>query len=335
MDQLSDYDYELPEELIAQEPLENRSGSRLLVLQNGKIQHRFFSDVADMLKPGDLLVVNETRVTACRLFGQRANGGDIEALIMREVTHGLFEVLLKPAKRAKPGSELNFHGVPATVVDFVDGPVRRLQVQDHAEFQKMCEAHGQVPLPPYIRQAVQQGSRYDTVYATQAGSAAAPTAGLHFTPELLSTLQAKGVQIAKVSLDVGIDTFRPVETENLDEHKMHGEVCRIPSDTAQAIATCPGRVIAVGTTTVRTLESFAVGPRKVEAGEQRTSLFIRPGFQFQVVNGMFTNFHLPKTTMLCMISALAGRENIMSAYKEAVREKYRFLSFGDSMLILP
>ncbi|HRK20586.1 MAG TPA: tRNA preQ1(34) S-adenosylmethionine ribosyltransferase-isomerase QueA [Fimbriimonadaceae bacterium] len=337
MDRLSDYDYSLPEDLIAQNPLADRCGSRLLQLprQQGGVRHRMFKDVAELLLSDDLLVLNNTRVTALRLQGRKESGAAVEALLLKEVSPSRFEVMLKPARRLKPGAIVHFQdGLRAEVLPDFSGPLRQLQFDPDPDLSRKLAAVGKTPLPPYIRQSLSDPERYQTVYARVGGSAAAPTAGLHFTPELLDGLREKGVGIANVTLDVSLDTFRPVEAENLDEHVMHGETAHLSSETADAIATCTGRIVAVGTTVVRTLESFAVGPRHVETGTKQTKLFIRPGYRFQIVDGMFTNFHLPRTSMLMMISAMAGRDRVMAAYAEAVRERYRFLSFGDSMLIL-
>jgi S-adenosylmethionine:tRNA ribosyltransferase-isomerase len=337
LDRLIDYDYHLPEELIAQHPLADRASSRLLHLdkRTGDMQDRMFRDVADILQAGDLLVWNDTRVTALRLFGNKPTGGAVEALLLKETAPRRFATLLKPGKRLKPGAQIEFDGgLRASVVGELEEPVKEILFDEAPMFGEELRRHGQVPLPPYIQARLSDPERYQTVYSASGGSAAAPTAGLHFTQELIDRLRENGVQIAKITLDVSLDTFRPVSAENLDDHKMHGEYCCIPQETAQAVAECQGRIIAVGTTTARTLESFAAGRRVLEPGCKRTSIFIRPGYQWQIIDGMFTNFHMPRTTMLMMISALAGRPNIMKAYSHAVRSNYRFLSFGDSMLIL-
>lgn len=331
MDRLVDYDYHLPESQIAQVPLEDRSASRLLVLdrRTGAVSHRRFSELIGLLNRGDLLVMNDTRVTARRLKGRRPSGGQVEALLLCHHSDLSWEALIRPAKRLKVGSDIDFEGTRATVkADLGDG--RRL-----LEFDRDPSGAGEVPLPPYIGAAIADPERYQTVYAARGGSAAAPTAGLHFTDALLNALREKGVGIAHVTLDVGLDTFRPVQSERIEDHQMHGERCRVPEETSRAIEACAGRVIAVGTTTVRTLESMAIGARQVRSGEMTTRIFIRPGYPFQVVDGMLTNFHMPRTSMLMMLSAFAGRENVLRAYAEAIVEGYRFLSFGDSMLILP
>lgn len=331
MERLTDYDYHLPESQIAQVPLADRSASRLLVLDRdtGTVRHQAFADLVNLLHPGDLLVMNDTRVTARRLSGKRPTGGHVEALLLKRRTDLLWEALLRPAKRLKVGSEIAFEQSHATVEEDLGDGKRLLR------FDSDPSDAGEVPLPPYIGVAIADPERYQTVYASKGGSAAAPTAGLHFTDTLLDALRAKGVAIAHVTLDVGLDTFRPVQSERIAEHEMHGERCSVPEETGRAIEACTGRVIAVGTTTVRTLESMAIGVRRVRAGEMTTKIFIRPGYRFQAVDGMITNFHMPRTSMLMMLSAFAGRENVLRAYVEAIVEGYRFLSFGDSMLILP
>ncbi len=336
MDRLSDYDYDLPESLIAQTPLADRAASRLLWLNrsSGAVEHRQFRDVLEILQPGDLLVVNNTRVTARRLFGHKPTGGEVELLLLREVAPRQFECLAKPGRRLPVGAKVEFgEGWPiATVVAVSEGPTRTVEFASDPT--RLIEEAGMVPLPPYITTPLGDAERYQTVFAERGGSAAAPTAALHFTNELVEALQRQGIVFAEVTLDVGLDTFRPVQVDNLAEHVMHGESCTVPTATAEKISACQGRVIGVGTTSVRTLESFAVGPRRVEAGTRSTSLFVRPGFAFKVVDGMFTNFHMPRTTMLMMISAMASHEAVFRAYREAIAERYRFLSFGDSMLIV-
>jgi S-adenosylmethionine:tRNA ribosyltransferase-isomerase len=333
---LSDYDYDLPENLIAQTPLEDRSASRLLHLSrtDGSIAHRKFDDVPDLFQPGDVLVLNDTRVTALRLFGNRQSGGKLELLLLKDLGSGRFEALSKPAKRLKVGSFLEFeNGLTATIASTATEGIRDVDFSESSNWEEKLKEIGQTPLPPYITEKLTDAERYQTVYASNGGSAAAPTAGLHFTQEILSSLESNGVQIARVTLDVGLDTFRPVQAEYLEDHQMHGEMCRIDKANAERINSAKGKIIAVGTTAARTLESYAIGHRKVKSGEMSTQIFIRPGFDFQVIDGMFTNFHLPRTTMLMMISALVNREAIFTAYDVAKCENYRFLSFGDSMLI--
>lgn len=337
MERLNDYEYDLPEELIAQVPLEDRAASRMLFLDKttGVVAHECFRDLEHHLQPGDLLVLNDTRVTAVRLLGRRESGGQVEALLTKRVSENRYRALTKPAKRLRVGVRIAFgEGLEAEVESLGEGGVRVLRFLQEEDVSDRLAREGQVPLPPYVRMSIKEPGRYQTVYGREEGSSAAPTAGLHFTEAILEKLQQKGIGVARVTLDVGIDTFRPVMAEVVDEHVMHGERCRIPEATAEAIAQCKGRIVAVGTTTVRTLETMAMGPRQVRAGSAESRLFIRPGFQFQVVDGMLTNFHLPRTTMLMMISALAGREQVLEAYRQAIVERYRFLSFGDAMLIL-
>jgi S-adenosylmethionine:tRNA ribosyltransferase-isomerase len=336
---LSDYDYHLPDDLIAQTPLPDRAASRLLHLNrtSGEVQHRQFREVADLLQPGDVLVMNNTRVNAWRFLGQKESGAKIEILALREVEPCVFECLVKPAKRMKPGISVRINDLLTAemVGGGEDRPTRFVRFTSRVDqlHEEMAKA-GNVPLPPYITESLDDAERYQTVIASQAGSAAAPTAGLHFTPEILQQLKAKGIRLAEVTLHVGIDTFRPIQVDDVTEHQMHGEVCEILPAAAAVINLATGRIVAVGTTAVRTLETFASGPRTVAVGRRTSTLFLRPGSEFQVIDGMFTNFHLPKTTMLLMISALTSRERILNAYDHAVSEKYRFLSFGDSMLIL-
>jgi len=334
---LSDYDYVLPEDLIAQTPLAVRDESRLLVLnkESGEVAHRAFVDVLEILKPGDLLVLNDTRVSGVRLFGHRRTGGAVELLLLEEVAQGRYRAMGKPAKKLPPGEVILFEDLPsAVVIEDIGNGQKLIEFADAVGLVQKLDAIGTVPLPPYIHESLEDRERYQTVYGSNRGSAAAPTAGLHFTTQLLARLRANGVGVEFVTLHVGIDTFRPVMVEDLREHKMHGERCVVSTRTAEAIEICTGRIIAVGTTTVRSLESFAVGRRLVRSGEMSTQIFIQPGFEFQIVDGMFTNFHLPKTTMLMMISALASREMVLAAYESAIQERYRFLSFGDSMLII-
>jgi S-adenosylmethionine:tRNA ribosyltransferase-isomerase len=336
LERLSDYDYELPESLIAQEPLTDRAASRLLWLHkdSGLVEHKSFRDVVNILESGDLLVLNNTRVTAFRLFGNKESGGKVELLAFRKLDDERYECLLRPGRRLQPGTVIHFtEDLTAAVEENLDEGKKLVRFRADGDILKKIEFASSVPLPPYIHSRLENPDRYQTVYAEVAGSAAAPTAGLHFTDEILAALDNKGVKTARVTLDVGLDTFRPVQVEDPADHPIHGETCEMPEATSMAIENCKGRVIAVGTTSVRTLETFAVGPRKVDVGRRDTKLFIRPGFRFQVVDGMFTNFHMPRTTMLMMISALAGRDRIMDAYSEALSARYRFLSFGDSMFI--
>lgn len=337
MERLSDYSYDLPEELIAQTPLADRASSRLLHLERatGVVHHRQFRDSVDLLREGDLLVLNDTRVDAVRLYGHKETGGAVEALLLREEAPERYEALVRPGKRLKVGARAIFPGDLVAHVEEERPEGRKLlRFEPRPDLKDRLAEHGLAPLPPYIHTPLHDRERYQTVYAAHAGSAAAPTAGLHFTPEILETLRKRGVQTTHVTLHVGLDTFRPMTAEDPSQHPIHGERCGISQDSASKIIESSGRIIAVGTTSVRTLETFAVGDRRVETGERLSTLFIRPGYRFRIVDGMFTNFHMPHTTMLMMLSALAGREAVMGAYAEAVQERYRFLSFGDSMLIL-
>jgi S-adenosylmethionine:tRNA ribosyltransferase-isomerase len=287
------------------------------------------------LKPGDVLVMNDTRVTAVRLFGHKQTGGAVEVLLLRSIGDRAYRALLKPARRLREGTWVDFgRGLGATVRSSGDAGESELLFDPVENLQDRLRECGDVPLPPYITTRLSDPERYQTVFAQAGGSAAAPTAGLHFTKEVLTTLRDNQVAIATVTLHIGIDTFRPVQAEDLSAHEMHGEVASISPQAAQVINRCQNRIVAVGSTTVRTLETFATNPWQVRSGTERTRLFIRPGYRFQVVDGMLTNFHLPQTTMLMMISALAGREAVQKAYVAAIDSRYRFLSFGDSMLIL-
>ena len=340
---LSDFDYHLPEELIAQTPLEQRDASRLLHMHrtSGEIEHRNFAEVVNILEHGDVLVLNNTRVNAWRFRGQKPTGGEVEILALKETEPAVYEAMLKPAKRLHPGSVIKISDLLSVeILEKNDNAIQLVKFFSHSQPLSPDDIRiemarvGAVPLPPYITQLLEDPERYQTVSAKHKGSAAAPTAGLHFTQEILSTLTAKGIQIAEITLHVGIDTFRPIQVDDVSNHVMHGEVCEITPEAAQTINQAKGRIIAVGTTAVRTLETFASGVRKVNSGRTESRLFIHPGFTFQIIDGMFTNFHLPKTTMMLMISALSTREHILNAYESAVSERYRFLSFGDSMLIL-
>lgn len=337
MDRLSDYDYDLPREAIAQEPLADRAASRLLVLHKdtGLTEDMVFREVPKLLSPGDLLVINDTRVTALRVHGTKESGGKVELLLLRELSPGRFSAMAKPGRRMRPGTKLLLADLEARVVADMSGGEKLIEFPEIGNLKTRLQSIGSIPLPPYITTSLDDAERYQTVYATRSGSAAAPTAGLHFTAELLRDLRAKGVGIATVTLDVGLDTFRPIQTEDLDSHQMHGERCTMPVETAEAIASCNGKIIAVGTTVVRTLESFSKrdGSRAVETGVKETKLFIRPGYRFKIVDGMFTNFHMPRTSMLALISAMAGRESVLRSYARALQLEYRFLSFGDAMLI--
>lgn len=336
-----DFDYELPEDLIAQHPLEQRDHSRLMVLDKttGAIRHQRFDDILKYLRPGDVLVVNNTRVIPARLFGVKMGGtAHIEVLLLKPVENrsDCWEVLVRPGKRVKNGAQVDFGEgrMTGTIVEETEGG-RIMQFHYNGIFNEILDELGTMPLPPYIKAKLDDQERYQTVYAKERGSAAAPTAGLHFTKELLQQVKDMGVEVVEVLLHVGLGTFRPVQVDDVLNHKMHSEFYRITPQAADTInrALDEGRrVIAVGTTSTRTLESAAVNGRVV-AGEGETSIFIYPGYSFQILSGLITNFHLPKSTLVMLVSALAGKENILNAYAEAVRERYRFFSFGDAMFI--
>ena len=337
---LSDFMYDLPEERIAQTPVEPRDHSRLMVLHRDtdQIEHRHFYDVIDYLNPGDVLVINETRVIPARLFGERAGGGACEVLLLRQLGPKRWETLVKPGKKLKPGAEITFGGgrLRAKIAETTDVGGRIVDFDCEGTFEAALDELGEMPLPPYIHERLEDKERYQTVYAKQEGSAAAPTAGLHFTPELLDRIREKGVDVVPVLLHVGLGTFRPVKTENVEEHEMHSEYFEVTAEAAARINAARergGRVVAVGTTSVRTLESAAEnGVLLPKRGE--TSIFIKPGYRFQMVDALITNFHLPGSTLVMLVSALYDREKILAAYEEAVRDGYRFFSFGDAMLIL-
>lgn len=340
--QVSDFDFYLPEELIAQQPLEPRDHSRLLVLkrQDEGLEHRHFYNLPEYLQSGDVLVVNETRVIPARLFGEKkGTGARVEVVLLHRLDRDRWEVLLKPGKRVRPGSWLTFGQglLEAEVEGITPAGGRILRFVYQGVWEQLLDQLGEMPLPPYIRDKLTDRERYQTVYAREEGSAAAPTAGLHFTPRLLQELQDKGVELVKVLLHVGLGTFRPVKVDKLEEHQMHAEFYRLTEEAADRInrAKTEGRrVIAVGTTSTRVLETAAVALGQVRPGEGWTDIFIYPGYRFQIIDGLITNFHLPKSTLVMLVSALAGRERILAAYAEAVREKYRFFSFGDAMLII-
>lgn len=337
-----DYDFFLPEELIAQTPLKVRSASRLLVLQKeeNKIAHHFFRDVLDYLKAGDCLVLNDSRVIPARLIGETENtGAAVEILLLTRHTDTKWEILTKPGKKAKTGARLSFGGGKLTgmIVDVLDNGNRMIEFAFQGIFEVILDELGSMPLPPYIHERLEDKERYQTVYSKHNGSSAAPTAGLHFTSELLEEIKQRGISIAFVTLHVGLGTFRPVKVEDILQHEMHAEFCWIKQEDADIINRTKregGRVIAVGTTACRTLESLAKEDGTLEAASQWTSIFIYPGYTFKVMDGLLTNFHLPKSTLIMLVSAFAGRDFVLSAYAEAVREKYRFFSFGDAMLII-
>ena len=339
MMKLSDYDYYLPEELIAQTPVYPRDSSRLMVLNKTekRIENKRFSDITDYLKKGDLLVVNSTRVIPARLIGKKDNGVIIEIFLLKRVDSERWECLVKPGKRLKVGSEV-FIGeeLSAVIEEIKEDGNRVVRFKFNGIFEEVISKIGEMPLPPYIREKLKEKDRYQTVYAKEGESVAAPTAGLHFTQELLQKIKDMGIEIAEVFLDVGLGTFRPVKTENLLEHKMHEESYFVPDEAAEKIKKAKSegrRVIAVGTTSVRTIESAARESGEVESGRAVTDIFIYPGYQFKVTDAMITNFHLPKSTLLMLISAFADKEFIFRAYENAVEERYRFFSFGDAMFI--
>ena len=332
--------YDLPEERIAQTPVEPRDHSRLMVLHRDthEIEHRHFYDVIDYLNPGDCLVINETKVIPARLYGERPTGGACEVLLLKQVGPKKWETLVRPGKKLRPGAEVIFGDgrLRCRVLETTDAGGRIVEFECEGTFEAALDALGEMPLPPYIHEKLQDRNRYQTVYARQDGSAAAPTAGLHFTPELLERIRQKGVDIVPVLLHVGLGTFRPVKVENIEDHEMHTEYFEVTEDAARRINAARergGRVIAVGTTSVRTLESAAENGR-VRAMRGDTNIFIKPGYQYQMVDALITNFHLPGSTLVMLVSALYDRERILDAYRVAVEEQYRFFSFGDAMLIL-
>ena len=337
----TDFWFDLPEELIAQTPLEKRDCSKLMHLNkdSGAIEHLQFSDLPKYLHPGDCLVLNDSRVLPARLIGHRETGGQIEVLLLKDLGNDEWECLTKPGKKARPGTVITFGNgeLTATVLSTGEGGTRRVKFQYEGIFLEVLEQLGRMPLPPYIHAELQDQERYQTVYSKVVGSAAAPTAGLHFTEELLDQIRGMGVQVCFVTLHVGLGTFRPVKEDEIEEHEMHSEFCIMPQETADAInkAKSAGkRVIAVGTTSCRTIESFAKADGTMEETSGWTDIFIYPGYQFKCVDALITNFHLPESTLIMLVSALAGREHVLRAYNEAIQERYRFFSFGDAMLIL-
>ena len=338
----SDFDFYLPEELIAQHPLERRDASRLMALDKntGAVSHHHFYDLPQFLRPGDCLVLNNSRVLPARLIGHRLpGGGACEVLLLTDKGDGLWECLVRPGRKLKPGAQVVFGDgsrLTATVEAEVSGGNRLVRFHYEGIFLEVLEELGKMPLPPYIKEELQDQERYQTVYSKVLGSAAAPTAGLHFTPELLEKIRAKGVKIGYVTLHVGLGTFRPVKEDTIEDHPMHSEYCTIPQETADLINETRkggGRCICVGTTSCRTLESWAAEDGHMEAKSGWTDIYIYPGYRFKVMDGLVTNFHLPESTLIMLVSAFAGREHVLAAYEEAVREKYRFFSFGDAMFI--
>ena len=336
----SDFYYELPQELIAQTPLQRRDQSRLMILdrKSGAIAHQHFYELPRFLRPGDCLVLNDSRVLPARLLGRRESGGAAEILLLTDRGDNVWECLVRPGRKLRRGATIRFGDgrLIAQVQEVLPDGNRLVRFQYEGIFLEILEQLGKMPLPPYIKEELRDGERYQTVYSKVTGSAAAPTAGLHFTPELLEEIQAKGVRIAYVTLHVGLGTFRPVQVEELELHEMHSEYCEIPSETAAAINETKargGRVICVGTTSCRTLESFAEEDGTVRSQAGWTSIFIYPGYRFKCLDALITNFHLPESTLIMLVSALAGRERTLAAYREAVKERYRFFSFGDAMFI--
>ncbi len=337
----SDFNYDLPEELIAQTPLERRDVSRLMTLRrsDGALEHHHFYELSDFLKPGDCLILNDSRVLPARLLGQRLpGGGACEVLLLIDRGNKTWECLVRPGRKMKPGTRLSFGGgeLTAEVTEELPGGNRLVRFDYEGIFLEVLERLGKMPLPPYIKEELQDRERYQTVYSKVVGSAAAPTAGLHFTPELLEKIAAMGVGIGYVTLHVGLGTFRPVKEDDIESHPMHSEYCVISQETADLInrtRAAGGRCICVGTTSCRTLESFAREDGHMEPAAGWTDIFIYPGYKFKVMDGLVTNFHLPESTLIMLVSAFAGREHILNAYNEAVRERYRFFSFGDAMFL--
>lgn len=338
---LHDYYYDLPEELIAQDPLEDRSSSKLMVLnkESGNVEHHVFKDIIDYLNPNDCLVINDTKVLPARLYGSKVGtDAKIEVLLLKRHENDVWETLVKPGKKCKPGTVISFGDGVLTgeVIDVVEEGNRLIKFNYEGIFEEVLDSLGEMPLPPYITHQLKDKNRYQTVYAKHDGSAAAPTAGLHFTPELLKAIEEKGIKIAHVTLHVGLGTFRPVKVENILEHHMHSEFYMVDEKDAEIINQTKangGRVISVGTTSTRTLETVTDDNGVVHAGSGWTQIFIYPGYKFKAIDCLITNFHLPESTLLMLVSALAGRENVLKAYEEAVRDRYRFFSFGDAMFI--
>lgn len=338
----SDFDYELPEELIAQEPLADRDGCRLMVLSRftGEISHRIFHDITGYLNEGDCLVINNTKVIPARLIGEKVpTGGKVEILLLKRISADMWETIVRPGKKLRRGARVSFGGglLTAEIKEVLPDGNRMVQFEYDGIFEEILDRLGQMPLPPYITKELKDKNSYQTVYARYEGSAAAPTAGLHFTGELLDRLRKQGVNIAQVTLHVGLGTFRPVKVENVEAHHMHSEFYRITNQAADIINNTKkngGRIICVGTTSCRTIESAADESGIVYPGEDDTDIFIYPGYKFRVMDGLITNFHLPESTLLMLVSAFAGKENVLNAYREAVGQKYRFFSFGDAMVIL-
>ena len=336
--QVRDFDFDLPKELIAQDPLEVRSASRLLCIdkKTGETSHHTFTDLPSFLHPGDCLVINDTKVIPARLYGVKPDtGAQIEVLLLKRLSDTEWETLVKPGKKCRPGTRLSFGDgeLTAEVEDVTEDGGRKIRFSYEGIFEEILDRLGQMPLPPYITHELKDKDRYQTVYARTEGSAAAPTAGLHFTPELLKEIEEKGVDIVRVLLHVGLGTFRPVKAETVEDHHMHSEYYKVTEDAARRINAARargGKIVAVGTTSCRTLESASREDGTVVAGSGQTDIFIYPGYRFKVVDELVTNFHLPQSTLVMLVSALAGREHVLAAYQEAIRERYRFFSFGDA-----
>lgn len=339
---VSEFNFDLPEELIAQTPLEVRTDSRLMVLnkEESTIEHEYFHKVVAYLNEGDVLVLNNTRVLPARLFGEKKDtGGKVEFLLLKRVIENKWEVLVKPGRKVKPGADIIFGegALEAKVLEVLPGGNRLVEFKYDGIFEEVLDELGTMPLPPYIKETLEDQERYQTVYSKYKGSAAAPTAGLHFTQELLSEIKNKGVKIAYVTLHVGLGTFRPVKVDNILDHDMHSEFCYIQEEDAEIInqaKTKGNRVFAVGTTSLRTLESLSSEDGKIEAKNMWTDIFIYPGYKFKMIDGLITNFHLPESTLIMLVCALAGKDFVMKAYQEAIDNRYRFFSFGDAMIIL-
>lgn len=339
---LSDFHYDLPEELIAQDPLEKRSDSRLMVVnrETGEVCHKTFTDILSYLSPGDCLVLNDTRVIPARLLGVKPDtGAAVEVLLLKRIDDKRWETIVRPGKKLRPGAEVSFGDGKLTgrIEEVLPEGNRVVSFDYEGIFEEVLDELGQMPLPPYITHKLQDRNRYQTVYAKRDGSAAAPTAGLHFTKELLAEVEKKGVKIAYVTLHVGLGTFRPVKTENILEHHMHTEYCEVSADQAKIVndaKAAGGKIVCVGTTSVRTVESMTDDSGVLQAGSKDTDIFIYPGYRFRMVDRLITNFHLPESTLLMLVSAFYDREKVLDAYRQAVEERYRFFSFGDAMLLL-
>ena len=337
---VSDFNYELPEELIAQHPYDKRDEARLMVLnrRENKYEHKVFKDIIDYLNPGDCLVINNTKVLPARLYGKKDTGANVEFLLLKRIEGDYWEAMVRPGNKLRPGAKVEFGNglLKAEVLEVIDGGNRKVKFEYNGIFNEILDQIGLMPLPPYIKETLKEKDKYQTVYAKHDGSAAAPTAGLHFTEELLEKIKEKGVEVANVTLHVGIGTFRPVKVENIEEHSMHSEHYYIKEEDVEKINNAKRngkRVIAVGTTSCRVLESVADENGMMKAIENDTNIFIYPGYKFKCIDALITNFHLPESTLIMLVSALAGRDFVMNAYEEAVKEKYKFFSFGDAMFI--